>query len=166
MTRRPSQVKRHRGKLRMDTALNLVSLMDIFTILLLFLLVQSSAEEVLPATESLKLPLSTAQAHAKAAVTVFVTGEQIVVEGMKAADVAEVLRSADPGIPGLEKELVYQAKKTLEIAKANPSVVFQGKVTIMGDREIPFALLKKVMVACSRAGYPNIALAVLQKEKA
>jgi len=163
--RQASKMKRHKGKLRMDTALNLVSLMDIFTILLLFLLVQSSAEEVLPASKTLQLPLSLSRVYHKPSVTVFVTRDEIVVEGIKVGKVEEILRNPELAIAELEKELSFQTQKTLQIARYNPSVRFEGRVTIMGDRDIPFALLKKVMVSCSRSGYPHIALAVIQREK-
>jgi biopolymer transport protein ExbD len=139
--------------------------MDIFTILLLFLLVQSSTEEVLSASEALHLPVSTSEAYHKKAVTILLTREQIAVEGVSVGEVSEILRDPGPWIPGLEKELLFHARKTQAISRANPSVEFMGKVTIMGDREIHFAILKKVMATCSKAGYPNIALAVLQKEK-
>lgn len=137
--------------------LSLVSLMDIFTILVFFLLVHSSNVEELPSTKSVKLPESVAEKAPKRTVVVTVNGESILVQGRKVASVAEALNGVDV-IEGLRSELELQAKRVV-----NPADAARREVTIMGDKEIPYRLLKKIMITCARASYDNISLAVLKK---
>lgn len=151
--------RRDRNKTMVD--LNLVSLIDIFTILIFFLLANASDVEILPNTKAVKLPESTAEQAPKETVVVIVSRDDIVVQGRRVASVADALR-ADDVIQPLKAELDYHAGRTL-IKDAKGSV---GKdITIMGDKDIPFRLLKKVMVTCARANYGNIAFAVLPKPK-
>lgn len=152
----PSKVKRHKYKFPLQTALNLVSLMDIFTILLLFLLVNvspSGEEEAMPVPDIVQLPASSATIKPEPTITVFITTNDIILGDKKIAKVQDVLNSGDSSIKGLETGLT--SDKDTKSAK---------KIIIMGDKTIPFILLKKVMNTCSRAGYSNITLAVLQKE--
>lgn len=156
----PSRVKRHKSKFSMDTGLNLVSLMDIFTTLVFFLLIHVSGEsETIPLPEIVSLPASTATARPEPVTTVYVTTKEILVENKKVAEVRDVLGGKDTSIiEGLERELSSQTGKVKVEAKS------KGKVIIMGDQSIPFTLLRRVMSSCSKAGYPVITLAVIQKE--
>lgn len=151
--------RRDRNKTMVD--LNLVSLIDIFTILIFFLLANASDVEILPNTKAVKLPESTAEQAPKETVVVIVSQDDIVVQGRRVASVADALR-ADDVIEPLKAELDYHAGRAL-IKDAKGKV---GKdITIMGDKDIPFKLLKKVMVTCARANYGNIAFAVMPKQK-
>lgn len=154
----PSRVKRHKYKFRMDTGLNLVSLMDIFTILLLFLLIHVSGEaEEIPLPEIVNLPLSTSITRPEPTTTVYITPDEILVDYKKVASVKDVLQAEEVYIHSLERALQTQAMSEDEGDNS------KGKVIIMGDKAIPFTLLKKVMYSCARAGYPVITLAVIQK---
>ncbi len=155
----PSRTKRHKYKFRMDTGLNLVSLMDIFTTLVFFLLIHVSGEgESLPIPDIVKLPISTSTDRPAPAPVVYVTTDRILVGDKLIADAGDVLSSPEDSIDSLEKELASQAAGLKEDTKS------KGKIIIMGDKTIPFTLLKKVMVSCSNAGYPVITLAVIQRE--
>jgi biopolymer transport protein ExbD len=67
-------------------------------------------------------------------------------------------------IETLKTELDHQATLGIGIRKTQGSDAKTGReVTIMGDKEIPYRLLKKIMVTCVRASYDNISLAVLKK---
>jgi len=136
--------------------LNLVSLMDIFTILVFFLMINSSDVEVLQTSADLKLPDSTSQQRPDQQTVITVTDESIVVMGRKVADVAALVGSGDVAIEGLSSELRYQAERK----GAAPE---EGrKITIMGDKEIPYWLLKKIMLTCTTEDYARISLAVNQ----
>lgn len=155
----PSRTKRHKHKFRMNTGLNLVSLMDIFTTLVFFLLIHVSGEgESLPIPDIVKLPISTSTDRPAPAPVVYVTTDRILVGDKLIADAGDVLNSPEDSIDSLEKELSSQA------AGLKKDATFRGKIMIMGDQAIPFTLLKKVMVSCSKAGYPVITLAVIQRE--
>ena len=157
--------KRARRRQRNQTLvdLNLVSLIDIFTILIFFLLANASDVEILPNTKAVKLPESTAEKTPKETVVVVVNDEDIIVQGRKVASVVDVLNSGTEIIEPLQTELAYQSGRSVINQDAKDKA--NKDITIMGDKEIPYKLLRKVMVTCARANYSNIAFAVLKKEK-
>lgn len=146
--------------------LTVISMMDIFTILLLFLLVHVGSEGVaLPSSESLKLPISTSKILPRSTVTLMVSEQGIFIDGNKVMGIKEALNDKGSVFAPVEAELVRLGKRTKYLASQNAAVSFTGKVTVMADRKIPFHLLKKIMSTCAQAEYPGISLAVLQKEE-
>jgi biopolymer transport protein ExbD len=151
------------GRNRSLVDLNLVSLIDIFTILIFFLLANASEVEVLPSAKAVRLPESTAEKSPKETVVVVVSNEDILVQGRKVASVEEAMKTEGDLIAPLKAELDYHAGRQV-IRKENES---KGKaITIMGDKEIPYRLLRKIMVTCARANYSDLSFAVIQKGKA
>jgi biopolymer transport protein ExbD len=153
--------RKERNKSLVD--LNLVSLIDIFTILIFFLLANASEVEVLPSTKAVRLPESTAEQAPKETVVVVVSDQDILVQGRKVASVPEVMKAEGDLIEPLKAELDYHAGRQL-IRKDKETE--SKAITIMGDKEIPYRLLRKVMVTCARANYGDISFAVTQKGKA
>jgi biopolymer transport protein TolR len=149
--------KRHKA----GGALNLVSLMDIFTILVFFLLVNSSDVEVLPNAKDIQLPESIAEQKAKETVVILIGEESIIVQGKPIVKVRDVLRRRGNDIPELRQALLSQNDRVLR--KEAQDDIAGREVTIMGDRDIPYRLLKKVMATCTESNYGQISLAVLQK---
>lgn len=158
----------HRAK-RMDrrhkrsfvAQVNLVSLMDIFTILVFFLLVNSSNTQQLPSQKTIKLPESIAEELPKETLVIMVNNDNILVNGRLVENVATALAMPSDTIPELQKELRYQASKS--VAPVNELGIAERDVTIMGDKAIPYKLLRKIMMTCSTNEYSNISLAVLKK---
>jgi len=144
--------------------LNLVSLMDIFTILVFFLLVSSSNVENLPNPKAVRLPESLAEKAPKDAVVIAVGGEDIIVQGRRVAGIAETLAQEENLIPGLKAELDHQAGRARVVKTAEGGET--REITIMGDREIPYRLLKKIMMTCVAAKFESIQLAVQKRESA
>ncbi len=145
------------------TSINMVSLLDIFTILLLFLLVQAGdPEETLPVFENLQLPFSEAQTPPKRNLVVAIEHDRILVEGREVARVSDLSAADGNTIPGLAKELHGYVVRAAEGREGNGK--FRGSVTIMSDRDIPFSVLKKVMVTCASQHFGNVSLAVQQRE--
>jgi len=149
--------KRHKA----GGALNLVSLMDIFTILVFFLLVNSSEVEVLPNAKDIQLPESIAEDKAKETVVILIGEDDILVQGTPVVKVSEVLQMRGNDIPQLRKALLAQNDRVLR--RETQGDIAGREVTIMGDRDIPYRLLKKVMATCTGSDYGQISLAVLQK---
>lgn len=141
--------------------MNLVSLIDVFTILIFFLLSSASGVELLASPKAVKLPVSTADKAPKETVVVVVSGEDILVEGRKVASVAEALSSPGDLIAPLKAELDLHASRQAVRAEnqAQPKAL-----TIMGDKDIPYRLLRKVMVTSARADYSDVAFAVRRKD--
>ncbi|TDJ65673.1 MAG: biopolymer transporter ExbD [Proteobacteria bacterium] len=161
MSRRAKRMERQHKRGRRLPSFNLVALMDIFTILVFFLLVNSSDVEVLPNTKSLKLPESVANKKPEETLVVMVNNKDILVGGKKIASVQAVMASPALVIQPLKAELDYQSKRSRVTTPEGTKA--KREITIMGDRNIPFELLKKVMVTCARANYTKISLAVLKK---
>ncbi len=159
---RAKRMERHhkRGKLGSAT-LNLVSLMDIFTILVFFLLVNSSDVEELPNVKNIQLPESIAEAKASESVVILISEEFIIVQGTPVAKVSDVLKLRGNDIPELRQALLSQNDRVLR--RETQEDIASREVTIMGDKDIPYRLLKKVMATCTEAEYGKISLAVLQK---
>jgi biopolymer transport protein ExbD len=141
-------------------ALNLVSLMDIFTILVFFLLVNASDGEILPTHKSVELPESVSEQQPRITVTIMVNEENILLHGQVIDSVANIMKEDSDYSRVLQTALINQAGESLN-SGGGPGE--RREATIMGDKEIPFRLLKKVMASCTRAGFNRISLAVLQK---
>jgi biopolymer transport protein ExbD len=158
---RAKRMAKHHKRNKGAGALNLVSLMDIFTILVFFLLVNSSEVETLPNAKELQLPESIAEEKAKETVVILIGEEDIIVQGTPVAKVADVMNIKGNDIPALREALVSQNDRVLR-REAQEDIAGR-EVTIMGDKEIPYRLLKKVMATCTASDYGQISLAVLQK---
>jgi biopolymer transport protein ExbD len=159
---RAARMERHHKRHKAGAAINLVSMMDIFTILVFFLLVNSSEVEVLPSAKDIVLPDSTAEVKARESVVVLLTDTQVLVQGRAVAEIAAVDASNAVIIPELKAALEEQTSRAI-LADEGDDAVADREVTIMGDREIPYSLLKKVMATCTAAEYGRLSLAVLQK---
>ena len=158
---RAKRMAKHHKRNRGAGALNLVSLMDIFTILVFFLLVNSSDVETLPNAKDLQLPESIAEEKARENVVILIGEEDIIVQGTPVAKIDEVMAIKGNDIPALREALLSQNDRVLR-REASEDIASR-EVTIMGDKEIPYRLLKKVMATCTRSDYGQISLAVLQK---
>ena len=140
--------------------LNLVSLIDIFTILIFFLLINTGVADVLPSSKAIKLPESTAEKQPRDTVVVLVSQNDIVVGGRKVAAVSDVINAESDVIPGLKAELDLLAGRQV-IRSENESA--KRAITIMGDKDIPYRLLRKVMVSAAKADFTDVAFAVSRK---
>lgn len=149
---RLKQRRRGQKKRSKNATLNLVSLMDIFTILVFFLMFNSS-EVVMQTSTKITLPESSAEKQPKNQLIISIDRDDIIVQGRPVAKVMEVNGDALV-IEGLKEELEYQAARKGQV----PEDGFE--VTVMGDREIPYWLLKKIMYTCQITDFARIALAV------
>lgn len=158
---RAKRMAKHHKRNKGGGGLNLVSLMDIFTILVFFLLVNSSDVEVLPNAKDVQLPESIAEEKAKETVVILIGEENILVQGTPVAAVKDVMALKGNDIPALRQALKSQNDRVLR-REAQDDIAGR-EVTIMGDKDIPYRLLKKVMATCTASDYGQISLAVLQK---
>jgi biopolymer transport protein ExbD len=160
---RAKRMERHHKRAR-PAALSLVSLMDIFTILVFFLLVNQSEVQALDVPKNIELPESMAIARPAETVVVMVTPEQILVQGRPVASTREVDAQAEVVIAPLRDALKAQTDRFLR-ASAQADVAGR-EITILGDKTVPYRVLKKVMATCTDADYGKLSLAVLQREEA
>lgn len=154
------RMARHHKRTKSQPKLNLVSLMDIFTILVFFLLVNSSDVEVLQNNKSIKLPDSVADKKPENMLIVMVSNDEIIINGRLITDTQSALANGDDEIAPLKKELEYLASRKPYTSDEERE---KGRdVTIMGDAGLPYNLLKKIMTTCAKSEYRNISLAVSQ----
>jgi biopolymer transport protein ExbD len=150
-----------KGRNQSMVDMNLVSLIDVFTILIFFLLSNATGVELLPSPKAVKLPASVAEKNPKETVVVIVSASEIIVDGRKIVNVADVINLQGDMIVPLKDELDIQANRQV-IRKENEA---QSKnVTIMGDKDIPYSLLRKIMVTCARANFSDVSFAVRRKD--
>ena len=154
LQKRTARNARHGSGLDM----NLVSLIDVFTILIFFLL-SNSGVETLPAA-SVHLPESTAKKEPVQTLVIVVNATEITVEGRKVADVASLASAPDDLIPGLKAELDLVSTRPVVLAA---DAAKAHSLTIMGDKAIPYQLLRKVMYTAALANFTDVSFAVNQK---
>lgn len=160
MSRRAKRMERQHVRHGRGMALNLVSLMDIFTILVFFLLVNTSDGEILPTHKSVELPESISEQQPRVTVTLMVNKDNVLLHGKIISSVANIMKEQGSYSKVLQAALIGLAGDRPADA-GNPDE--RREATIMGDKQIPFLLLKKVMASCTQAGFNRISLAVLQK---
>lgn len=150
--------ERHKGGLE----LNLIPMIDILTVLVMFLLVYSTEVEVIQNTKGIEIPQSIAEAQPKDSVVLMVTTTDLFVQGEHVTSLAEIRASSSPLIEPLRAAL----KRPLLVGRAMTEKDLAAReITILGDKSIPYDVLKKVMATCTDADYGRISLATLQKEK-
>ena len=116
----------------------------------------------MPNQKSIKLPESIAEQLPRETLTIIVNDQTILVNGRIVDSVPNIMALRGDNIPALQKELRYQASKAPALV-VNELGIAERDVTIMGDKEIPYALLRKIMMTCSTNEYSRISLAVLKK---
>lgn len=155
------RMKRMGRSKKKPPGLNLVSLMDVFTILVFFLLVNSSSTEILEPPKVITLPASVVEKKPRETVVVLVTSESILVMGEVVISTQDALAIKQSVIQPIQNRL--QLSRDNIIGISTKAVAESNEVTVLADKSIPFKLLKKVMSSCTAAGFGKISLAVIQK---
>jgi len=140
-------------------------MIDIFTILLVFLLKSFSTEgHLVNIAKEIKLPASVAHEAVHPGISVAFSEDALYFEKELIVDnVKAVIASDEMLIEPLYAALKEHADNIKKIAAKNPSMVFTGEITLQGDREIPFRLLKKIIYTAGQAEFVNQTLAVYKQ---
>ena len=160
------RVKRHvrlQKRFMVQANLSLTSLMDIFTILVFFLLVNSQNPAKLPDITQLQLPVSTAEKDPKEQLIVMITKKDILVQDLQVATVVEAMANKSDNIAALGAELRFRAAKT--VAPLNEQGVPERDITIISDKDTPYSVIRKVMATCSQNDFAKISFAVARGGK-
>ena len=160
---RSKRKARHHKRLAGSSKLNLVSLMDIFTILVFFLMVNQSEVRVLQNTKELNLPVSVAEQLPHENIVITVLKDAVLVQErliwQPEANQQLTENNVDLAM-ALKQELTYQASKRPTLTEQEK---LQGRaVTILGDASVGYDRLKEIMAICAEADYRNMSLAVKQ----
>ncbi len=141
--------------------MNLTSLMDVFTILVFYLLVNSASTEVLETPKRITLPASVVEEKPRETVVIFVSPEEVIVQGESVVLVADILATNGQNIGPIGDRLAEVSRSIIGLKTRTAAE--SREVTILVDRTVPFRVVKKVMSTCTSQGYGRISLAVLQK---
>jgi len=142
---------------------SLIPMIDMLTILVVYLLVHAADYEVLPNSKSIQIPQSMSEMKPRETVTVLITKESLFVNGVELAAVAELRARPDAVIEPLRKVLRTEADKRVLKDKDDPT---SHEVTVLADKDLPYSFLKKVLSTCTAAEYGKVSLAVLERERA
>ena len=157
-TRRMKRMARNRVT---TPKMNITSLMDIFTILVFFLLVNSATTEVLDTPKQITLPASVVEEKPRETVVIFISNENVTVQGEEVVKTASIIESDVQNIAPIGKRLAELSDSVIGLN--TETIAASQEVTILSDREVPFTVIKRVMSTCTAEGYAKISLAVLQK---
>jgi len=146
-----------------QTPLRLTSMMDILTVLLLFLLKSFVVDGgVITPVPGVELPESSSKTSPKASVVIAIFGDNVMMDGEVVTTVSDAVASGDLVIESLAARLDEARTTATNIAKHRGiEEEFFGKVAIQGDREIAFEILQRVMYTCTMSGFEDISLAVI-----
>ena len=166
----------------LDDSLNISSMMDMMTIILLFLLKSYSAEDIsVEGDESLELPVSSAQKAPELAVNLVVSKRQIVVDGVPVLNLTKVPDEENPGkdliaVPDDEKKgqmitklydrLLEAAERSKAIAEQSGSEEheFKGRILLQCDKKLPFSVIREVMYTAGQAQFGEFKFIVYKQE--
>ena len=157
-SRRIKRMGRNRMKI---SKMNLTSLMDVFTILVFFLLVNSGSVEVLDTPKEVSLPESRVETKPRETVVIFISPTEVLVQGQLVALVDEIIEDKTSVLDPIAARLA-QLKESV-IGTNTLAVANSQEVTILADKSVPFTVIKTIMSTCTSEGFENVSLAVTQK---
>ena len=166
MTRKKRIERDNAGQIR---ELNIVAMMDMMTIILVFLLKSYTASAIsLTQSEDIKPPVSSTRATPRDTVAVTITPKDILVGDrvVVALEHGQVPPSALNGrlVVPLDQALRKEVEKLKYIAERNPAAPFSKELSVIGDRRIPYDLLLTVLYTAGQNELENYRFVVLQKE--
>lgn len=165
---RTRRLARRAKKSRGNATLNVVSLMDIFTILVFFLLVNSAAVETLPNPKAMSLPESMAEERAEEIPVLMITREQLILQfGNRVRDVMPIgaARQAESNLLAPLKAALFEEVQLVPIEDDPQQRMTRGEINVMADKDTPYSLLKRVMSTCTDASFDRISLAVIHRPR-
>ena len=158
-SRRMARMKRRKTSL---PKLNLTSLMDVFTVLVFFLIFNSSATvETLQTPKQIKLPESVVEEKPRETVVIFVGKEEVLIQGVPVARVSDIEAMGNVEIEPIGVRLAELSDSVIGLS--TQAVAESQEVTVLADKTVPFNVLKKIMATCTAQGYTRVSLAVVQK---
>jgi biopolymer transport protein ExbD len=156
--KRMSRSRRRGG----STGMMLTSLMDIFTVLVLYLIVNQGTGVTLDAPKTVRIPESVVETAPRRSVVMAVSNSEVLIQGVTIVTVADVLESKQDYIEPVRQEMLRI--KNLAAEQGDKGISDSSEITILADKGVPFKVLKKLMSTSSSAGFDKISLAVNQKE--
>jgi biopolymer transport protein ExbB len=158
------------GRKSTFASLQLTPMIDMFIVVLIFLLMTFSAEgQILVVSRDIKLPFAEKVEKLQRAPIVAIsypendpTGGVVTLDGSEVSTARELMEDDSPDWK------ISKLSEQLEVKKhnwkmTNPDKQFPGEVIVQADQNVDFKIIKKVMYSCGLAGYVNVHFAVSQK---
>ncbi len=147
-----------RHKRNKPASIMLTSMIDIFTVLVFFLIVNSQNQIRLPNNQTMQVPHSSAQDAPKETLTIQISPTDVFVDTVHIDSVAQILKNDQSlgHIPALAHELQYRSQR--QRSQHQPDRVHD--IYILADRHINYQLLRMIMVTCSESDFNHISFAV------
>jgi len=156
-----------RGKKSGYAGLMLTSLVDMFTIIVIFLLQNFSANgEILYMSKDIKLPDAVHGAQLERAPVISVSNDAVTFDGRQVASTDDLTKGDVLNVPELEDALREEKRRYEQIHANDPDHPFKGLVNVQADKRIQFKVIKRVMFSCNQSGFGNINFAALSKSAA
>ena len=153
-----------RAKKNGYSELMLTSLVDMFTIIVIFLLQNFSASgDILYMSKDIKLPYAVHGVELERAPVISVSGDAVTVDGKQVAATDDLLKRDVLNVPELEDALREEKRRYEQIHANDPEHPFRGLVNVQADKKVGFKVIKKVMFACNQSGFGNISFAAMAK---
>jgi biopolymer transport protein ExbD len=157
-SRRMRRMTRHN---RNVVKLNLTPLMDVFTVLVFFLMINSASTEILQQPKQITLPESMVESKPRETVVIFVGTEEVLVQGVPVARIADIEAAEDTEIAPISARLAELSASVIGLS--TQAVAESQEVTVLADKSVPFSVVKKIMASCTASGYTRVSLAVIQR---
>ena len=157
-SRRIKRMGRNRLKI---SKMNLTSLMDVFTILVFFLLVNSGSVEVLDTPKEVTLPESRVETKPRETVVIFISPTEVLVQGQLVAMVDDIIAGKENVLDPVGARLEQIRESVIGVNTL--AVSTSQEVTILADKSVPFTVVKTIMSTCTNEGFENVSLAVTQR---
>jgi len=155
--------QRHGGYKAGHSMPALIPMIDMLTIMVVYLLVHAADYEILPNTKNISIPQSVSETKPRESVTVMVTRDMVFVNGAATTRVADLKSGAAVVEPALHAALVKASRaRRVTPGKADDP----PEVTLLADKALPYSVLKRIMMTCTAAKYGKLSLAVIEKEVA
>ncbi len=155
--------QRHGGNKPGHNMPALIPMIDMLTIMVVYLLVHAADYEILPNTKNISIPESISEVQPHESVTVMVTRDMVFVNGMATTRVIDLKSGAAVVEPALHAALV-KASQAQRVTAAKKDEL--PEVTLLADKGLPYSVLKRIMLTCTAAKYGKLSLAVIEKELA
>lgn len=136
----------------------LTSLIDVMTILLVFLIKNMAVDgQLITASSDINLPVSSSRQPPRPQLSIEITAESVIASGQILANVKKMVGSSSMEIPALLQWL--KAEQALK-----PDSSGEKEVLLQCDRELEFSIVKKVMYTCNKAGFSDFSILALEDE--
>jgi len=140
--------------------LSLVPMIDILTIMVVYLLVHAADAELLSNPRNVSMPMSVSELKPREATVITVARDMLYVNGEEVVSVSEVAASTEPVVERLRLKLRKQARSLLG-ASAD-----EREITVIADKSLMYPVLRRIVASCSAAEYTKVSLAVVEREQA